>query len=235
MKKKIEINEIVLLAGGFGTRLKNISRGMPKSLLPVYKKKNFLDILLERLTNKNFNKIFICVHYKKKLFLKYQNQKKVFIVEEKFPLGTGGAIKNCLKKIKNSHFLVLNSDTLSNLNIIDFVTFYKKKIPNKKILIGSSFVQNVSRFGKLIFKFNMVKDILEKKSNSSGWISNGHYILNKSVFSKTPKKFSVEGLLNQQASAGNVYGYKVYSDKFIDIGVPDDYKKIKNYFLDNNK
>lgn len=236
MKKRLEINEIVLLAGGFGTRLKAISRGLPKSLLPVYKKKTFLDILLEKLLKNDFRKIFICVHYKKNLFIKkYQNIEKVCIVKERRPLGTGGAVKNCLKKIKSSHFLVLNSDTLSNLNFADFIAFYKKHaLKKKKILIGSSFVKNSSRFGKLILKANIVKNILEKKSNSPGWINNGHYILSKSLFINTPKKFSMEFLLSQHSRSDNICTYKIYSDKFIDMGIPADYKKIKKHFLKIN-
>ena len=64
-----KIYEVVLLAGGYGTRLKKISKGKPKPLMKIYKNYSILDLIIEKLIEYNF-KIFLTIHYKKNLFIK---------------------------------------------------------------------------------------------------------------------------------------------------------------------
>ena len=226
--KNNTINEVVLLAGGLGQRLRRISKGKPKPLMKIYKNFSILDLIITKLKKYKF-KIFLTVHYKKKLFIKkYKNEKNITIITEKIPLGTGGAIKNCLKKIKQDSFLVINCDTLSNINYSDFINFYNNKNISKKILIGGSYVKNTDRFGKLkIDKDNLLKGFYEKKLDSKkGWINNGSYILSKKFLDKKKGKFSFEdSVLSIECLKDNVFVYKVYRDNFIDIGIPIDYEK----------
>ena len=64
--KKNKINEVVLLAGGFGRRLKKISKGRPKPLMKIYKNFSILDLIILKLKKDGF-KIFLTICYKKKL------------------------------------------------------------------------------------------------------------------------------------------------------------------------
>ena len=98
MTKKNRIDALIL-CGGFGTRLKKISKGIPKALIRIKKDKVFLDFLMNKLSNLDcLSKIFLCVHYKKENFKRYIKDKKlhnkVFISYEKTPMGTSGAVKN---------------------------------------------------------------------------------------------------------------------------------------------
>ena len=91
----------VILAGGYGSRLGNLTKKIPKPLLPV-NQKSFLTYLIEYLDRYKFKKIFLLCHYKKKLFKKFKNKLdkkikkhiKIEIIYEKQKLDTGGAIKN---------------------------------------------------------------------------------------------------------------------------------------------
>ena len=226
--KNNTINEVVLLAGGLGQRLRKISKGRPKPLMKINKNSSILDLIIAKLKKNKF-KIFLTVYYKKKLFIKkYKNDKNINIISEKIPLGTGGAIKNCLKKIKQNSFLVINCDTISNINYSDFINFYNNKNISKKILIGGSYIKNTERFGRLkIDKDNLLKGFYEKKLNSKkGWINNGSYILSKKFLDKKKGKFSFEdSVLSIECLKDNVFVYKVYRDNFIDIGIPIDYEK----------
>ncbi len=230
---KNKINEVVLLAGGLGRRLKKISKGIPKPLMRIYKNFSILDIIILKLKKDGF-KIFLTIYYKKKLFIeRYKNKKNINIITEKVPLGTGGAIKNCLKKIKQETFLVINCDTLSNIDYSDFINFYKSKKIRDKILVGGSFVKDTGRFGRLkINKKLFIKSFNEKNNVSKkGWINNGSYIVSKKFFKINKKIFSFEkDLLSNESLKSNVLVYKVFNDNFIDIGIPIDYEKaIKRY------
>ena len=228
-----KIDEVVLLAGGFGRRLKKISQGKPKPLMTIYKNLSILDLIIKKLKKNRF-KIFLAICYKKKLFInKYKNEKNLKIVSEKVPLGTGGAIKNCISKIKKDSFLVINCDTLSNINYLDFINFYKKKNINKKILIGGSHVKNTRRFGKLKINHNNLLTGYYEKSlvSKKGWINNGSYILSKKFLKKKEKKFSFENdILSKEYRKNNVFVFKIYKDNFIDIGIPIDYEKALKKF-----
>lgn len=230
---KNKINEVVLLAGGLGRRLKKISKGIPKPLMRIYKNFSILDLIILKLKKDGF-KIFLTIYYKKKLFIeRYKNKKNINIITEKVPLGTGGAIKNCLKKIKQETFLVINCDTLSNIDYLDFINFYKSKKIRDKILVGGSFVKDTGRFGRLKINKKLFIKSFDEKNNVSkkGWINNGSYIVSKKFFKINKKIFSFEkDLLSNESLKSNVLVYKVFNDNFIDIGIPIDYEKaIKRY------
>ena len=92
--------DIIILCGGLGTRLKTISKGTPKSLICIYKKTLFLDLLLKQLRNLKPRKIYLSLFYKPELFqcfIKKRNLKISYVIEKK-KLGTGGAVRNILKK-----------------------------------------------------------------------------------------------------------------------------------------
>ena len=107
-RKLNKIDQAVILCGGFGSRLGSLTRKVPKPLLPI-NKKPFLNYLIEYLIRYDFKKILLLCHYKKNQFLDFKkkiskiNKKKINIeiVYEKYKLDTGGAIKNCFKKLDN--------------------------------------------------------------------------------------------------------------------------------------
>jgi len=116
---------------------------------------------------------------------------------------------------------------------LDFIKFYNQKKVNNKILIGGSFVKNISRFGGLkIYKKNFLIGFHEKNNISKkGWVNNGSYIVSKRFFKLKRKTFSFEkDILSTECHKNNVIVYKVFKDNFIDIGIPIDYEKaIKKY------
>ena len=113
--------DVVILLGGLGTRLKSISDGVPKSLMPIGEKV-YLDILLDKLKLFKIDNIYLSLHYKPELFIKYISQKnlhkKLIPIIEPKPLGTGGAIKYVRDSVSlPDTFFVINGDTFSNISI----------------------------------------------------------------------------------------------------------------------
>ena len=226
---------VIILAGGLGTRLKKISNGRPKSLMPLWKSV-FIDFLIERLIKNKVNKIFISLQYKSELFIEHINKMDygidvVPIIEPK-PLGTGGAISFVLRNTEiHSPFFVNNGDTLSNIVLEEMYNKFKNS--HFEGMIGLSLINNASRYGTIKEKNNIIYSLSEKSNSSRGWINNGYYIFNKELFQNQSGRFSLElDLFPKLITKAKLGSFKVVNDRFLDIGIPSDYKKLKNFIKD---
>ena len=131
----MEIKNIVILAGGRGSRLGKITQNTPKPLLKIGNKP-FLDQLLCKILKYNFSKIFILTSYKKNLFFKKYHNKiihnsKLICLNEGKPKGTGGALYRLKNKIKNN-FILVNGDTFFD---IDYNYLINKKLNKNSVFM----------------------------------------------------------------------------------------------------
>lgn len=118
---------VFILSAGFGERLKPITDYIPKPLLPILGKP-MLQIVLEKVSKINPDKILLNLHYKKDLIEKWLKdspfrEKLIILYEEKI-LGTGGALKNAEKFLKNSTFIVYNSDISTDLDLEKLINYH---------------------------------------------------------------------------------------------------------------
>ena len=226
--------DAIILAGGLGTRIQRVSKGLPKSLLPV-DNAVFLDRVIDNVIRYEINDIYLSLHYKPDLFDKYVSRSDyasmISQVVEPEPMGTGGAIKYVIQHNDISDpFFVLNGDTLSDTNLNNMKRRYDET--NYHGMIGVSCVDDASRYGTVEFSGDGVVGFKEKGEHSSGWISNGHYILNKIVFVDHHSKFSIEYNVFPDLAYKNLLGvFPVEHDSFIDIGVPEDYNRLLRTFV----
>lgn len=224
---------LILLVGGFGTRLRSVSKGMPKALLPVGKGV-FLDLLLERLFKYSIDHIYLSVHYESYLFINYiKNSKfkeKLSVIIEPEPLGTGGAINYVIKETQlSSPFFVVNGDSLSELNFDKMFKEFSNS--DMQAMIGISEVSDVSRYGAIEENLGLILSLKEKNTTGTGWINNGHYLFRKEIFKEFDSTFSLEEqLLPEIVKEKKCRAFKVIKDSFIDIGIPDDYNKLCNIY-----
>lgn len=215
--------EAVILAGGFGTRLKEISGDIPKPMVPV-NGKPFLYYIFDKLESSRCTKILLSIHYRSDYIIekiKKDMPTKIpieFIIEKK-PLGTGGALRLASNRIINSRFLALNGDTFTDVNFEAIYKLGKKS----EIVLSAVEVPDVSRYGLLkINKSGVVTSIGEKNNTGKGYINGGVYSISKSVFHSVDEdSFSLEkdilpNYVNKMLSL-KVPGY------FVDIGIPKDF------------
>lgn len=126
------MKEGMILAAGFGTRLRPLTDSLPKALAPI-NNKPLLDFVIRKFITAGIEKIVINTHYlseKISEYLKTQNYNaEIILVHEEKILGTGGGIKNIRNLIKGDNFLVHNVDVISNLDLRKLIAYHQRYQP----------------------------------------------------------------------------------------------------------
>lgn len=223
------MKEAIVLAGGLGTRLKEVVADVPKPMAPI-NGRPFLDILLYNLSKKGIHKVVLSVGYMADVIQDYFGSTKygleIIYNTEKVPLGTGGGIYSSLKICTSEAVLILNGDTFIDF---DYKLIYELWHKNKKPIILTRIVNDTSRYGKITIANNKIKSFsnehITKEENKV--INAGVYILPKNILDQYSDNdvFSFESDFLPNAVTSRDF-YSVQSDDyFIDIGIPEDYER----------
>lgn len=231
--KNVENKEVIILAGGFGTRLQGVVKDVPKPMAPV-NGRPFLTYILDYLIEYQYNKVILSVGYlHEKIEEYFGHQYKSLEIDyavEMEPLGTGGGIAYAMSKCSSDNVLVINGDTMFKVNLTEFEHFYAAK--NCLLSIVLREVEDVSRYGSVTIGNNNMIILFSEKGISAGhgFINGGIYMINRALFDKypQPKKFSFEKDLMEKYYTRELF-YAMPSDGyFIDIGIPEDYARAQN-------
>src|SRR3569623_443740 len=121
--------EAIVLAGGFGTRLRAVVSDVPKPMAPVAGRP-LLEILLSRLAQQGFTHVVLSLGYMAETIVKHFGERfhgmRITHVVEDQPLGTGGAVRLALDQCKHSHVYVFNGDTFLDLEIAKVETLWQQ-------------------------------------------------------------------------------------------------------------
>jgi len=168
--------KVVLLAGGFGTRLAEHTRTTPKPMVHVGGKPMLLHIM-KLYAKHGFKNFYIALGYKGKIIRKYFNKNiydwNVKLVETGKNTMTGGRLKRLKKYIGNETFMMTYGDGISNVNLKKLLKFHQK---NKK-LVTLTAVRPPARFGALKLKGKHVSYFKEKSKLDEGWINGGFFVM----------------------------------------------------------
>lgn len=221
--------EAIILAGGVGTRLQSVVKDLPKPMADI-NGRPFLCYLLDYLSSQGITKILLSVGYRHEIIrdyfgLQYRNMDISHIVEAE-PLGTGGALKKALSCTEGRDVIVLNGDTFFNLDLKKMIDFHHAE--DSILTIAVKPMHDFDRYGAVIIKDSRVVDFEEKTFKHFGYINGGVYAMKKTIsefFDNDKDTFSFEvDFLNKKIH--NIHPFAFISDDyFIDIGIPDDYKK----------
>jgi len=218
--------EVIVLAGGMGTRLRAVISDLPKPMAPV-NNKPFIEYLFIWLSKYPVTRIILSVGYKAEIISDYfgdnfQNIPLVYVKEPE-PLGTGGAIKLALNQVIDDEFLIINADTYFPVDLDIFKDFHERT--GSKLSIVLKKMTNFDRYGTVELKDKTILNFNEKKFCEEGFINGGIYLVKKDFINSLslPEVFSFEKeVLEKQAITGNLKGM-TFADPFIDIGIPEDY------------
>ena len=170
--------KVVILAGGFGTRLSEYTKTIPKPMVKVGGKPIIFQIM-KLYAKYGFNDFYIALGYKGEVIKSFFKKKfydwNVTLVDTGKKTMTGGRLKK-MKNLftKNETFMMTYGDGLSNVNIKKLLTFHKK---NKK-LVTLTAVRPPARFGVIKLKGNFVNYFKEKSKMDEGWINGGFFVMN---------------------------------------------------------
>lgn len=213
--------QAIILCGGLGTRLKSVIKYIPKPMAPI-NDKPFLEFIFEYLKKQSVKEIILAVSYKYEVIQEYFKDEflgiKIKYSIEKEPLGTGGAIKEALKFIKNESY-VLNGDTFFDIDL------GRLKLDESKICLALKQMNDFDRYGTVnVNEQGFVISFEEKIFKIQGLINGGVYLLDKDIFKDfaLQEKFSFEEFLQENYEKLKARA-EIFDDYFTDIGVPEDY------------
>lgn len=225
MENNLADIDVVILCGGLGTRLRSISRDMPKSLMP-FAGKPFIEILMESLLPFGFKRFVLCVgHLREKIYANfYKGHYDVIFSEEKEPLGTGGALKNASSSIQGSLFLVMNGDSICPVDFSRFHSFHRQKGGILSLVLAKP--QPGQDYGVIELDENLRITSFREKKECFGtmFINGGIYFMQRDVFHHMPvgNRFSLENDLFPKILSQGCYGYQADTE-VLDIGTPEKY------------
>ena len=201
--------KVVILAGGFGTRLPEYTDTIPKPMIKIGEQP-ILEHIMNSYSKFDFKEFIIALGYKGELikehFKSHKNKWKVNLVDTGQNTMTGGRIKRLKEVIGNETFMLTYGDGLSNINLKELLEFHKK---NKKIVTVSA-VRPPARFGFIKFKDDKVLSFKEKSKLDVGWINGGFFVMEPKFldYIKGDSTYLEREPLEKIAKEGNMCAYK---------------------------
>ncbi len=232
----MKIKRAIILAAGFGKRMRPITKKIPKALVKI-NGITLLDNSIKFLYSLGIKNITINVHYLHEEIVKFIKRKKYsskinIVVEKRKILNTGGGVLNASKKFKKQIFIVLNPDTLwrkeykNEFKKLEKV-YLKKKKPTLLLVTKS---KSFDRSFKGDFNLNSKNEILRQKENN--FIFTGAQIINRSIFkNRKIENFSMNKVWDDLIKKNQLLGVKS-KQRFFHINNYKIYKKLTKKFID---
>lgn len=221
-------DEAIILAGGFGTRLRSVVSDVPKPLAPVAGRP-FLAWMLDALAAQGIGRVIVATGFMGESVIRACGEQwrgmQLAYSQESKPLGTGGAITLAFSLVHGDACLVLNGDTWLAFDYADFDQGWQTS--DARLAIALAEVDDVSRYGAVEVEYQRVTGLVEKGHLGAGYINAGVYGIRRSLLGDFPEldSFSFENeVLVPAVKREPVFGYTRTRD-FIDIGVPLDYRR----------
>ena len=221
-------NPVIIMAGGFGKRLRPYTNNCPKPMLEIGGKP-MLEHIINNLKSQGFRKILISVNYLSENIISYFKTGKnfgVFIeyIKEEKPLGTIGSL-GLFKDKSKKPVIIVNGDTLTNINLKEMLNFHLKNKSHAtmavKVMINSNPYGVVKSKGLIVESF-------EEKPVDKTYINAGVYIISNSVVSLIKKKSKIDApkfLMHLKKKKKKVIIFPAHED-WNEIGTVENYHNI---------
>jgi D-glycero-alpha-D-manno-heptose 1-phosphate guanylyltransferase len=236
------IKEAIVLAGGLGTRLRGTVPDLPKCLAPV-NGRPFIAYLTDYFRGEGIEKFIFALGYKHSFFVDFFRSDfpdgGYEVSLEDAPLGTGGAIRQACGLAMEKTVLILNGDTFFRIGLEALTAFHEQRQSDCSLCLKP--MRDFDRFG--VVELNgegRVNRFREKQYYPEGLINGGVYALDRAAFMREawPTVFSFEKDYLEKSTGTEkdrpgpnrrLFGL-VQDSYFIDIGIPDDYRRVQEEF-----
>jgi D-glycero-alpha-D-manno-heptose 1-phosphate guanylyltransferase len=195
--------------------------------------KPFLERQLTYLQRQRFTDIVLAVGYKKEVIINYFGDTyhglRLWYSQETTALGTGGALRQALSMCRGNNVFIFNGDTYVDANCDDIIAFGAAR--NRNVIVGGM-CSHATRYGRLVIQNGDVAGLDPPSNDDTGLINTGCYYVSKSLLStcalENPFSFEYDFLADFLPTSPFVL--YVASGLFIDIGVPDDFRRAQSLF-----
>ena len=201
--------KVVLLAGGFGTRLSEYTKSIPKPMIKIKGKPMLLHIM-NLYAKHGFKDFYIALGYKGQIIKKFFNKKffdwNINLIDTGKNTMTGGRLKRLKKYIGNERFMMTYGDGLSNVNLKKLLRLHIKS----KKLVTLTAVRPPARFRALKLKGQRVSYFKEKSKLDEGWINGGFFVMEPTFLKliKNDKTYLEREPLEKVAEKGQLTAYR---------------------------
>ena len=228
----------IILCGGQGTRLREVLPNLPKTLAMV-DSAPLINHILDQICYTPITEVILCTGHLadqiiENIGFSYKQVKLVYSHETK-PLGTGGALQNCLPYVSNEMTLVMNGDSFIDASLSDFIQFHNDA--GAEVSMITKELDNPGRFGRVALDRNdCVIEFSEKKPTKregKSQINTGVYMMKKNIIEefRGRDKYSLEKDVFPRLIERGIQAY-VTNGSFIDIGTPESYYVADKFFSD---
>ncbi len=204
--------KVVILCGGRGTRISELTNSIPKPMIKIFGKP-ILYHIMKHYSDYGFKDFIVAAGYKKNVIIDFFKKKKlpgckVKVVDTGKNTMTGGRLKRLEKYLKNETFMLTYGDGLSDINLKKLVRFHKK---HKKISTLTS-VRPPARFGAIKINRNQVTYFKEKSKLDEGWINGGFFVFEPEIFKfiNGDRTYLEREPLQNISKRRQLYAYKHY-------------------------
>jgi dTDP-glucose pyrophosphorylase len=228
VKEYIISNKTVLImAGGFGKRLGNKTKNIPKPLLKIGNEP-MLETLLKKLEESNFQKIYIStfyLHEKIEKFIKKRLSKSnIKIIREDKPLGTAGCI-SLVPKEDRELLMVINADVISDIDFESISLFHSEKVNDITVTVAK--YSHQIQFGIVNIDKNLNFKSLKEKPILEHFILSGIYCLNNKICNLVKNEYlDMTSLIEKAHMLGSKVGIFPIYEYWQDVGNKADFEKV---------
>jgi D-glycero-alpha-D-manno-heptose 1-phosphate guanylyltransferase len=224
----------MILAGGMGTRLRSVVADRSKVMADVADRP-FVAYLLDQLEAAGLRHVIMCTGFmgdQLRAELGDSHGKiELTYIQEKCPLGTGGAIRNALPLARSNNVLIMNGDSYIDANLRQYWAHYRGSGNKGGLLLTR--VADIARYGSVTLdERGRVVSFEEKGAqNGPGLINAGVYLLSKELLMtiQTGRRVSLEQEMLPRWTSGGLTAYEG-SGRFLDIGLPETYALAEQFF-----
>ena len=220
------INQMLIMAGGFGKRLMPLTKACPKPLLKI-KNIAIIDLIILNAKRSGINKILVSLHYLGNLIKEHLGDGKrlgveITYIDEPHPLGTGGVLR-LIKNFTSHPFIVCNGDVLVDLDFSQIINYHNFHSAHATMAVKANEIKNpfgvVKMSGANIVGF-------EEKPTYVDFVNAGVYVLTPEIWKYLPptEKFDMPDLFESlRKNQRKIIAYPLH-EKWADIGRHEDYK-----------
>jgi len=233
LNKKEKDNWVVLMAGGFGKRLRPLTKDKPKPLLRVGNKP-ILESILENFIENGFKKYFFSVHYKASMVTDYFGDGNRWGVEIEYihedePLGTAGAL-GLLPEVPKEPLVLMNGDILTKVNFDSLLDFHNERNSMATMCVREYDFQ--VPYGTVEINEDQVIRIIEKPIHTF-FVNAGIYVLDPSILKGIDQNIykDMPDLLDEIRATKNSVSVFPIHEYWLDVGRMDDYDRAQLEYI----